>query len=84
MNSLKVWLHALVAAAISGAAGSGVAYFAAPQAFNFSHDGLLALGKVFTLGAILPTLAYLKQSPVPALTVTSKTTDEKTVEITKQ
>jgi hypothetical protein len=39
--------------------------------------------KLAAIPALLAMFAYLKQSPVPALTVTSKTTDEKTIEVTK-
>ena len=80
MNNWKVWLHGLVAAAIGGAASAGVAYFIAPQVFTFDKAGAIALAKAVILGAILPTMAYLKQSPVPALTVTTTST----VEVTKK
>lgn len=84
MSNLQVWLHGLSAAAVGGFASAGTAYFVAPQVFTFDEAGAIALGKAMLLGTVIPTLAYLKQSPVPAITMTSKTTDEKTVEITKQ
>ena len=84
MNNWKVWLHGLAAAAIGGAASAGTTYFIAPQVFTFDKAGAVVLAKSLVLGAVLPTLAYLKQSPVPALTVTSTTTKQETVEVTKQ
>lgn len=65
-NSWKGWVHGLGAALIGGAASAGAAALAAPQAFNFTHQGLVAFGKVVFIGAALPALAYLKQSPLPA------------------
>jgi hypothetical protein len=62
----KVWFHGFGAAAIGGAASAAAATFAEPQDFNFTHAGLVALGKVVAAGAIIPALAYLKQSPLPS------------------
>jgi len=78
-STTKIWIHGMAAAAISGLSSAAIAYFAAPQAFNFSNAGLIAFAKVIVLGAALPTFAYLKQSPIPALSATvSSQTDTET------
>jgi len=61
----RLWFKSLAAAVIGGAASAGLLVYADPQHFNFSHDGLVALGKLAGGGAILALLAYLKQSPLP-------------------
>jgi len=61
----KAWLHGFGAAVIGGASSAAAAAFAEPQDFNFTHSGLIALGKVLAAGAAMPALAYLKQSPLP-------------------
>jgi uncharacterized membrane protein YadS len=65
MNSWKTWLHGLGAAVIGGAAAAATAAFAEPKDFNFTHAGLIAFAKVVIIGAAIPTLAYLRQSPLP-------------------
>jgi hypothetical protein len=61
----KTWLHSIVAAAIGGAANAALGTVAMPDTFNFSHAGLLNLGKIAAVGAIVPVLTLLKQSPLP-------------------
>lgn len=72
-TNLKVWAHGLAAAAIGGAASAATTYFIAPQLFTFDKAGAIAISKAVILGAIIPAMAYLKQSPVPALSVTTQT-----------
>ncbi len=62
----QLWLKGLLAAVIGGAANSVTAVFIAPDKFNFSHDGLIALAKLAGAGALLALFMYLKQSPVPS------------------
>ena len=61
----KTWLHSLAAAAIGGASTAALTSFAIPDTFNFTHAGLINLGKVTLIGAIVPVLTLLKQSPLP-------------------
>lgn len=64
-HGLAVWLKGLVAAVIGAAASSGVNIIAAPDQFNFSHAGLILLGKTAGASALLALFMYLKQSPLP-------------------
>lgn len=82
-STTQVWLRGMAAAAIGGLSSAAIAYFAAPQAFNLTADGLVAFSKVILLGALLPTFAYLKQSPLPTLTATVTATKTETVDVTK-
>lgn len=81
MNNTETWLRGIAAAAIGGLSSALIAWFAAPQAFDLSPAGKLALTKVIVGGSLLPVLAYLKQSPLPAASVT--VTQESTVTATK-
>lgn len=65
MNGWRSWAHGLGAAVIGAAATAGSAALAVPDAFNFSHHGLVNLGKVMLVPALYSALAYLKQSPLP-------------------
>jgi hypothetical protein len=67
MKSLKVWLHGLVAAAVSAFASAASGAIALPMVFTFDKTGLLNMVKLATVPALLAVFAYLKSSPVPAL-----------------
>ena len=64
-NSLTTWLHSILAAAIGGASNAALGAIAMPDTFNFSHAGLVNLGKIALIGALVPVLTLLKQSPLP-------------------
>ncbi len=64
MNSWKVWVKGLVAAAIGGASSSVTVVLADPEHFNFS-TGLKKLGAVTVMGALVAVAAYLQKSPLP-------------------
>jgi hypothetical protein len=68
MNNLKVWLHGLSAAAVSAFASAASGAIALPMVFTFDKTGLLNMVKLATVPALLAVFAYLKSSPVPALT----------------
>jgi hypothetical protein len=68
MNNLKVWTHGLVAAAISAFASAASGAIALPSVFTFDKTGLVNMVKLAAVPALLAVLAYLKSSPVPALT----------------
>ncbi len=78
MSNLKIWIHGLFAAVIGGAATAASAALVDSGTFNFSHAGLMALGKISLTAGAIATIAYLKQSPVPAISTTAKETTEKT------
>lgn len=61
----KAWLHSIAAAAIGGASNAALGSMAMPDTFNFTHAGLLNLGKIAAVGALVPVLTLLKQSPLP-------------------
>lgn len=82
MGSLKVWLHGLAAAAISAFASAASGAIALPTVFTLDRVGLINMTKLATIPALLAVFAYLKSSPVPALTATATSTT--TVEITKE
>ena len=75
----KTWLHSLIAAGIGGASSAALGIFAMPNTFNFTHDGLIALGKMVLIGAVVPVLTLLKQSPLPTDSVTAQTTVTSTI-----
>jgi hypothetical protein len=67
MNSLKIWIHGLVAAAISAFSSAASGAIALPTVFTFDRAGFLNMVKLATVPALLAVFAYLKSSPVPAL-----------------
>jgi hypothetical protein len=70
MNSLKVWIHGLAAAAVSAFASAASGAIALPTVFTFDRAGFLNMVKLATVPALLAVFAYLKNSPVPALALT--------------
>jgi hypothetical protein len=71
MNSLKIWIHGLAAAAISAFASAASGAIALPTVFTFDRAGFLNMVKLATVPALLAVFAYLKSSPVPALDSTT-------------
>jgi hypothetical protein len=69
MNNLKTWIHGMAAAAISAFASAASGAIALPTVFTFDRTGLLNMVKLATVPALLAVFAYLKSSPVPALTL---------------
>ena len=69
----KAWLHSLVAGAIGGASNAMLGAVAMPDTFNFSHQGWLNLSKLALMGAVVPVLTLLKQSPLPSAEMTTTT-----------
>jgi hypothetical protein len=71
MSNLKIWIHGLLAAVVGGASTAASAALVDNVTFNFSHAGLVALGKISASAAAISTIAYLKQSPLPAMSSTA-------------
>jgi hypothetical protein len=69
MNNLKTWIHGMAAAAISAFASAASGAIALPTVFTFDRTGFLNMVKLATVPALLAVFAYLKSSPVPALTL---------------
>ena len=67
MNSLKIWIHGLAAAAVSAFASAASGAIALPTVFTFDRAGFLNMVKLATVPALLAVFAYLKSSPIPAL-----------------
>ena len=82
MGSFRIWLHGLAAATIASVATAASGLVALPSTFNFSAHGLENVGKLCLVPAIIGAAGYLKQSPVPTLSVTEKVTTEKKTEVT--
>ena len=61
----KAWLHSILAAAISAAAGSITASIVDPEKFNFTASGLAHIGEFALVNAVLAVALILKQSPLP-------------------
>lgn len=71
-QNVKVWLHSLIAALISGGCGGIINGLAAigikPDVFNLGagiRSTLELAGVAFLLNAILGVAFFLKQSPLP-------------------
>lgn len=78
----KIWLHGLAAAAITAFCSALSGIIVMPDVFNFTHAGLISTAKMATVPTVVAVCAYMKASPVPALSATlTKTT---TVDIVKQ
>jgi hypothetical protein len=80
LNSLKVWIHGLLAAAISSAATAASGAIMLPTVFTLNKVGFINMGKLAAVPAMLAVFGYLKASPVPALSVSVT----KTVEVNQQ
>jgi hypothetical protein len=68
VNNIKVWLHGLAAAAISAFASAASGAIALPNVFTFDRNGFINMAQLATVPALLAVFAYLKNSPIPALT----------------
>ena len=60
----KTWLKGLASAAIGGAANSITVMAIDPKQFNLT-DGLVKLGTVAAISAVVSIAMYLKSSPLP-------------------
>jgi hypothetical protein len=70
-NATKVWIHSLVVAAIGGAAGALGLVIVSPSSVTWTLAGARSLGEIALIGAVVPVLAFLKQSPLPVNTTDS-------------
>jgi hypothetical protein len=59
------WTYTLIAGAIGGASSAGLSLLTMPDVFSFSGSGLQHFYKALFIGAIIPVLTFLKQSPLP-------------------
>lgn len=75
--NFKLWLHGLLTAVVSAFASAASGAIALPTVFTFDKHGFINMAKLASIPAILAGLAFLKQQPVPSLTVT--VTPESTV-----
>jgi hypothetical protein len=62
----KNWLYTLIAGGVGGFASAGLSILAMPDAFNFSAAGWQHIWKALLIGAGVPILTFLKQSPLPS------------------
>jgi hypothetical protein len=63
----RVWLQGLIAAFISTFATSASGLIALPTVFNFTHDGLINMGKMALVPAVVAVFSYLSKSPLPGI-----------------
>jgi hypothetical protein len=70
-NATKVWIHSLAVAAIGGAAGALGLVIVSPSSVTWTLAGARSLGEAALIGAVIPVLALLKQSPLPGNTTDS-------------
>jgi hypothetical protein len=80
--NVKSWLHGLFAAAIGSFATAAGGALTLPGVFNTSHNGLINFAKITVVPALITVFAYLKQSPLPSMTVTATTINTVTTEVT--
>lgn len=68
MGSLKTWIGGLISAASGGLAGMLGAALADGKDFNLTTaDGVHKMAITAFFSAIVPVLAFLKQSPLPGV-----------------
>jgi hypothetical protein len=67
-KNFRIWLHGLVAAAVTALSTAATGALALPGDFNFSHDGLIKMAKLVAVPTALSVFAYLKKSPLPSIT----------------
>jgi hypothetical protein len=89
-QSTDVWLRGLISAAISGGAGAASGAIGgmviAPNELNMVHPLKLTemmLG-AFAITGTIAVMNYLKQSPLPAASVTTTVTQSASVTVVQQ
>lgn len=83
MNNLKGWIHGLGAAFIAAAATSITGTAAAALTTGINPTELKKIGIAAVVSGGISAAAYLRQSPLPALTVTTTQTTSNTLEVKK-
>ena len=78
------WIRGLVAAVIGGGANAVTVIILDPINFNLFQGGATKLGMATLVSAIVSAALYLKQSPLPAESVTVETTRTETVNVTNK
>ena len=74
MDTFLKWFVGLLSVIISSAASGVTAGIIAPESFNFSHAGLMKLGALCGVNALLAGANYLQKSPLWFSTQTSTQT----------
>jgi hypothetical protein len=83
-SSAKLWMHGIGAAIVSAFVTALGGVIALPQFFNFTHRGMIDTGKLLVVPTVIGVCAYLKQSPLPAMTLSTTETRTTTLDVTKQ
>lgn len=65
MFNWSQWTKGLFASVLTSIGAGGAVLFADPQAFNFTYDGLIRLGKVVAVVALAAFFNYLKTQTTP-------------------
>lgn len=66
-TNTRLWLHGLLAAAITAFSTAASGVIALPTVFTFDKNGCINMVKMAAVPTFLAVFAYLKQSPVPGL-----------------
>jgi hypothetical protein len=74
--NFKLWVHGLAAATISSFSSAASGVLLLPNVFTFDKPGFINMVKISVVPALLAAFAYLKSSPVPALSVSVTKTVE--------
>lgn len=83
-SNAKLWIHGASAAAISAFVTALGGALTLPEFFNFTQHGMANTAKLVIVPTALAVCAYLKQSPLPVMTVTATETKTTTVDVTTQ
>lgn len=80
----RVWLHGLIAGAVTTLGTAGSAAITMPDVFNFSEHGLANMAKIILVPIFMSVFAYLKQSPIPgpSISISSEKKPDGTTTVT--
>lgn len=80
-STAKAWLYSLASAVIGGGSSAALSALAMPDVFNFTPAGWGHLWKAVLIGALIPALTILKQSPLPVDSVTNTISTTQTTKL---
>lgn len=61
----KLWIHGLLAAAITAFSTAASGVIALPTVFTFDKNGFINMAKMSLVPTMIAVFAYLQKSPVP-------------------
>lgn len=81
-TNIEVWVRGIFGGAIGGAASSICMTVVDPSTFNF-HEGWPKLWHLLCISSLVSVAMFLRQSPLPAVSVTTEVTSTLTTTETK-